>query len=44
MLLDAMPVIPIYSQTCQFLLGENIKGVTIDDLERVDFKKIYFEN
>jgi oligopeptide transport system substrate-binding protein len=44
MLLDAMPVIPIYSQTCQFLLGENIKGVTIDDLERIDFKKIYFEN
>lgn len=44
MLLDAMPVIPIYSQTCQFLLRENIKGVAIDDLERVDFKKIYFES
>ena len=44
MLLDEMPVIPIYSQSCQFLLRKNIKGVSIDDLEREDFKKIYFEN
>jgi oligopeptide transport system substrate-binding protein len=43
MLLDAMPIIPVYSQTCQFLLKNHVKGVLIDDLERVDFKNIYLE-
>jgi oligopeptide transport system substrate-binding protein len=39
-LLDEMPVIPIHTETCKFLVDEKLKGYTINRSGYVDFKPL----
>jgi oligopeptide transport system substrate-binding protein len=43
LLLNEMPVIPIYMDTCKFLLNEKLKGYAINRSGYVDFKGLSFE-
>jgi oligopeptide transport system substrate-binding protein len=43
LLLNEMPVIPIYMETCKFLLNEKLKGYAINRSGYVDFKYLSFE-
>ena len=42
LLIDQMPVIPIYMETCKFLVNENLKGYSITRSGDVDFKSLSF--
>lgn len=43
-LLKSMPVIPIYTETCKYLVKENLEGYYINNSGYVDFKAISFKN
>ena len=42
-LLDEMPIIPIYHLTMNYLKAEKIKGTILPSTGHIDFKLTYFE-
>lgn len=42
-LLDEMPIIPIYSLKLKYLMNKNLKGIYISSMGQVEFKGAYFE-
>ncbi|MGE0631603.1 MAG: peptide ABC transporter substrate-binding protein, partial [Pseudobdellovibrionaceae bacterium] len=44
LLIEAMPVIPIYSETCKYILNDQISGFEINGSGYSDFKTISFKN
>lgn len=42
LLLDEMPVIPVYMGTCKFLLNEKLRGYAINRSAYIDFKGLSF--
>jgi oligopeptide transport system substrate-binding protein len=43
-LMDEMPIAPVYFQTDAWVQNPKLKGVTVDVLGNIDFKGAYFEN
>ncbi len=43
-LLEEMPVIPIYSEKLIYMTNNRIKGIFLDNCGHVDFRKTYFTN
>jgi oligopeptide transport system substrate-binding protein len=43
LLIEEMPAIPIYTETCKYLLNEKLKGYSITPSGYVDFKNLFFD-
>ncbi len=43
-LVEEMPVIPIYSERLIYMTNDQLKGILLDNCGHVDFKKMYFKN